>query len=157
MKIKANKIAAEEQQNLDFRVKSQDKIYNNIINSLLEEANREGLRKEIINNCIKLELNISPICDYAQQKMPCCRILPGLFIEKKYPIKKTNAFNYISDAEIRLDGIDYLLVFDFRYLYSVSNSVSKKRQSNFKLRQQLLADIQIKLGSHINRAGVLYL
>ncbi|MDN3676860.1 hypothetical protein QWY90_06000 [Flavobacterium paronense] len=130
--------------------------YNNIVNSLLRDENR-GLRSEIVESSVKIELNVSPICDYAQQKMPCCRILPGLLIKKDYPIEKGNAFNYISDAIINFDGIDYLLVFDFKYLYSIQNSTSKKRQSNFKLRQQLLADIQVKLGSHINRAGVLYL
>ncbi|HRE77770.1 MAG TPA: hypothetical protein PLL09_08095 [Flavobacterium sp.] len=130
--------------------------YNNIVNSILREENR-GMRSEIIQNSLKIELNISPICDYAQQKMPCCRILPGLLINKKYPIERGNAFNYISDAIINYGGIDYLLVFDFRYLHSVLNAISKKRIADFKLRQQLLADIQVKLGSHINRAGVLYL
>jgi hypothetical protein len=129
-----------------------------MLNALLSEDNREKL-KTIFSDAIKIELNISPICDYAQNKMPCCRLLPGFLITENNIefLLKSNAFNYISDAKIDIKGEKYFFIFDFRLLHSSAESMTKKRISNFKLRQQLLADIQLKLGSHINRAGVLYL
>lgn len=153
---KAQLRANKENEKVNLKQAALKTNYNNIINSLLRDENR-GLHNEIIDKSIKIELNISPICDYAQQKMPCCRILPGLLIEKDYPIEKGNAYNYVSDAVINFSKKDYLLVFDFRYLYSMPNSISRRRISNYKIRQQILADIQVKLGSHVNRAGVLYL
>jgi hypothetical protein len=153
---KAQQKAVKDSDKVKIRQVALKSNYNNIVNSLLRDDTR-GLLHEIVESSVKIELNVSPICDYAQQKMPCCRILPGLLIKNNYPIEKGNAFNYISDAVINFGEIDYLLVFDFKYLYSIQNAISKKRHSNFKLRQQLLADIQVKLGSHINRAGVLYL
>ncbi|UPT70328.1 MAG: hypothetical protein M0D53_14710 [Flavobacterium sp. JAD_PAG50586_2] len=103
--------------------------YNNIVNSLLRDETR-GLHGEIVQNSIKIELNISPICDYAQQKMPCCRILPGVLIKKDYQIERGNAFNYISDCAISLNGTDYVLVFDFKYLYSIPSHIAKKEVLN---------------------------
>lgn len=135
-----------------------EKNYKYMLNALLSEDNREKL-KTIFSDSIKIELNISPICDYAQNKMPCCRLLPGFLITENNIefLLKSNAFNYISDAKIDIKGVKYFFIFDFRLLHSSAESMTKKRISNFKLRQQLLADIQLKLGSHINRAGVLYL
>ncbi|REG92956.1 hypothetical protein [Flavobacterium aquicola] len=152
----AEKKANEKNEKLNFKVLALKTNYNNIVNSILRAETRK-FHADIIQNSIKIELNISPICDYAQQKMPCCRILPGLLIKKEYEIEKGNSFNYISDATISLNEVDYLFVFDFKFLYSIPNHVAKKRTSKYKLRQQLLADLQVKLGSHINRAGVLYL
>lgn len=153
---KAEKKANEKNEKLALKVLALKTNYNNIVNSLLRVETRK-FHDDIIQNSIKIELNISPICDYAQQKMPCCRILPGLLIKKEYEIERGNSFNYISDATISINNVDYLFVFDFKFLYSVPNHVAKKRTSKYKLRQQLLADLQVKLGSHINRAGVLYL
>lgn len=141
-----------------FRHSAFIKNYNIIFNALLKEEFREE-RENIFSETIKIELNISPICDYAQSKMPCCRMLPGVLIPSEYDtfLSKNNTFNYIADPKIRVGEIDYLLIFDFRFLHSLSETILKKKTSNFKLRQQLLADIQLKLGSHVNRAGVLYL
>lgn len=141
-----------------FRDSAFIKNYNVILNDLLKEEFRES-HAEIVGKSVKIELNISPICDYAQKKMPCCRMLPGLLIPLAYQdsINRNNAFSYIADPKINWQGEDYLLIFDFRFLHSISDTILRKKTSNFKLRQQLLADIQLKLGSHVNRAGVLYL
>ncbi len=141
-----------------FKHKAFIKNYNSIFNDFLSEEGRSD-RASILDECLKMELNISPMCDYAQGKMPCCRIVPGFFIPEKFEniIKKNNAFNYIADPKINIDEVNYILVLDFRYLYSISESILKNKKSSLKLRQLLLADIQLKLGSHINRAGVLYL
>jgi hypothetical protein len=45
-----------------------------------ETYNTQVLRDEIISNAIYIELNITPLCDYAQEKVKVYRMLPGVLI-----------------------------------------------------------------------------
>lgn len=139
------------------------KDYNNIINGIItgaESAEKDKLRKNILDKSIKIELNVSPLCDYAQEKMPLVRLLPGLLIEgdlkETDEIIKHNSYNYFSDGKINFEGKDYYFLFDFRYLHSIPESIIKNRKASYKIRHQLISDIQLRLGSHINRSGVIY-
>jgi len=49
------------------------------------------------------------------------------------------------------------MILDFRYFTSVKADELKGKNVLFRIRKELLSDIQIKLSSHINRTGVLYL
>jgi hypothetical protein len=116
------------------------------------------LKTEILESIIGIELNITPLCDYAQEKAKCYRILPGVLIKSKYRkhINVKSSYLYLSDADFRIIDNDYLFLFDFRYLHSTSKVLLKLRSAKYRIKQQLLSDIQVKLGSHINRSGVLY-
>ena len=97
-------------------IKRVNKTYNKIINGIItgnESPEKSKLRRNISEKSIKIELNISPLCDYAQEKMPNVRLLPGLLIEKDL---------------VETDDII----------------------------KHMLSDIQLRLGSHINRSGVIY-
>lgn len=140
-----------------------DKTYNQIINGIItgpESEEKDKLRTHISEKSINIELNISPLCDYAQEKMPFVRLLPGLLIEIDLKgiddLIEHNPYNYISDGSIRFKGKDYYFLFDFRFLYSRLEPEVRIRISNHKLRHQLLSDIQLRLGNHINRSGVIY-
>jgi len=71
-------------------------------------------------------------------------------------IKKHALFLYVSPA-IHYKGKDYRMILDFRYFTSVKTDELKSTDVLFRIRKELLSDIQIKLSSHINRTGVLYL
>ena len=71
-------------------------------------------------------------------------------------IKKHALFLYVSPA-IHYKGKDYKMILDFRYFTSVKADELKSTDVLFRIRKELLSDIQIKLSSHINRTGVLYL
>ncbi len=118
-----------------------------------------ALKHEILDAIIQIELNITPLCDYAQEKAPYFRLQPGVLIKSKYRkhLNTKSTFSYISEADFRIGDDDYLFLFDFRYLYSVSKKSIESRIPKYRLKQQLLSDIQVKLGSHINRAGVLFI
>lgn len=146
---------------LENHLKAITKNFNIIVNSVInlsDSEERRKLRDSVLDESIKIELNISPLCDFAQEKMQCTRILPGLLLKSSFidSLNKQNAYNYFSDCVIRFRKGDYYLLFDFRFLYSKPESLLKKRVSNNKLRHQLLSDIQLNLGSHINRSGVIY-
>lgn len=138
-----------------------EKNFNIIVNSVInaeEEAVRKSLRDRILKDSIKIELNVSPLCDFAQEKLPCVRLLPGLLLKSDYggEINRNSAYNYLSDCIIKFRDSDYYFLFDFRFLYSKPEKLLKRRISNNKLRHQILSDIQLKLGSHVNRPGVIY-
>jgi len=138
-----------------------DKTYNQIINGIItgeESKEKTELRTQISEKSINIELNISPLCDYAQEKMPLVRLLPGLLIESDLMdvLIKHNTYNYFSEGSIRFLKKDYYFLFDFRFLYSELKSDILKRPSNNKIRHQFLSDIQLRLGNHINRSGVIY-
>ncbi len=140
------------------------KIFKSIVNGLItgeESKEKDELRKNITEKSICIELNISPLCDYAQEKMPFVRLLPGLLLESELiqgdDLIMHNSYNYFSDGNINLNEKDYHLLFDFRFLYSKPESVLKTRDSYYKLRHQLLSDVQLRLGNHINRSGVIYI
>lgn len=143
---------------LNSQLESNEKIYNEILYPCLQETERGDL-KEILRESIKVELNISPLCDYAQNKLPLCRLLRGLMIKDSYREKliKSNVSLYISDVPITFNECNFYFVFDFKFLFSVEEKFIRMRSSPIKLRHQLLADIQVKLGNHVNRPGVLYI
>lgn len=128
--------------------------YNEIFESIWA---KKGGFSEHFKDSIMIELNISPVCDYAQDKMPYCRLLPGFMLKEAHRkhLKKTPAI-YCSPVPIEYSDEKFYFVFDFKFLYSVSEKCITNRKPHLKIRQQLLADLQAKLGNHVNRPGVLY-
>lgn len=146
----------EKTNSIDSQKESISSDYRSILTDNLKPESRDR-KDDILKNSIFVELNISPLCDYAQNKLPCVRILPGLFIEKNESQNlKKPAYSYIHDSPIEFNSKEYIVLFDFRWLYSNRLSKLKQRNSNYKLKHQFLSDIQLKLGSHISRAGVYY-
>lgn len=136
------------------------KMLNKItIDALNEDSkNDENLRNKILETSTLIELNVTPLCDYAQDKAILFRMLPGIIIDAAYRehFNTKSLYTYLSDADFRLNGSDSLFLFDFRYLCSIPKDELKKRVATLRLKQQLLSDIQVKLSSHINRSGVLF-
>lgn len=130
-----------------------------VVSGLLESAySVDAIKNAVLESIVPIEINITPLCDYAQEKVKLYRILPGAWIksEHRQHLNSSPAYLYISDADFRIEGIDYLFLFDFRFLYSQDKKGIDARLVKYRLKQQLLSDIQVKLGSHINRSGVLY-
>lgn len=138
------------------------------------EYNENQLIEDIIKDSgYYVELNVTPPCDYAQDKMVLCRILPGILfsIDEMYPkIKKGQGkLEYIrkflkhadylfqSDFSIEINNKRYMLILDFRYLYGLSKERVNKVKSHYRIKDKLLNDIQVKLSGHVNRVGLLYL
>jgi hypothetical protein len=137
------------------------KTTNSIVNSGLSDVSKqnESLMKEILGSAISAELNITPLCDYAQKKAKLFRILPCALVKSIYR-SHTNpspSYLYLTEADIRIEDDDYFILFDFRFLYSLNQSELEDRIVRYRIKQQLLSDIQVKLGSHVNRSGVLFL
>jgi hypothetical protein len=105
-------------------------------------------------------LEISAFCDHAQDKWTCHRLLPGFFIpaQHKKKLKKTGAL-FISPAFVFEPPYNepFLLVFHFGYLDSCTFRSLKNRKPLFRLKKDLVVDIQSQLARHVSRPGILSL
>lgn len=115
--------------------------------------------KQISENIDKIGLNVSivvtPVCDYAQNNNVYDRIVQGLLIprsECSYIINNDALFTVPFD--IIYDSKEYRLVLDFRY-FVTTDLAQENLTGLFRIRQELLSEIQSKLARHINRQGIL--
>ncbi|HDD45092.1 MAG TPA: hypothetical protein ENG63_09590 [Candidatus Desulfofervidus auxilii] len=136
--------------------------YNNDFKKFFKE-----IREKLKGISIPVVVEVSPICDYAQRKLKKNRyvegfLCPSIIEVNEIPIKineklKRNAlFLYVTPI-IQYEENQYVLILDFRYFGSANDDFFKDKSFLFRIRKELLSDIQIKLSHHINRTGVLFL
>lgn len=124
-------------------------------------ANKESekIKKEIKKVWVKLAIVVTPICDFAQKDNKIYdRIVKGLFIPSEYKnfIDDKSEAVYVLPITINYNEKEYVLILDFRY-FSTTELNAECGTPIFRLRQELLAEIQSKLARHINRQGILFL
>ncbi|MBK6700686.1 MAG: hypothetical protein IPG55_12485 [Saprospiraceae bacterium] len=124
-------------------------------------ANNElkKIKAEIKASWIKIAIVVTPICDYVQKSNKIYdRIVKGLLIPSQYKIfidEKSEAV-YVLPITIKYAGTEYVLILDFRY-FATTDLSAENVTPIFRLRQELLAEIQSRLARHINRQGILFL
>ncbi len=103
-------------------------------------------------------LEVSPSCDYAQDKWKLHRVLHGLMWPENDFKKIKKKADYIYTSPIfKVDNKIYKFVFDLRYLTTLSLDELKDKDPVLRIRHDLLVDIQSKIAGHINRPGVICL
>jgi len=123
--------------------------------------------EEIKNKSIPVIIEISPLCDFVQDKMKLSRIIKGFLcpveiqingttIQTYEKLKRSAHFLYVSPV-IKHEEKLYRLVVNFRHFSAKSIDEINGNTPIFRLRKDILIDIQTKLSSHINRPGVLFL
>jgi hypothetical protein len=128
------------------------------LNSL---ANKElkKMKDEIKAGWLKIAIVVTPICDYVQKSNKIYdRIVKGLLIPSKFRafIDEKSEAVYVLPITINHNACEYILILDFRYFSTTDLSVEKATPI-FRLRQELLAEIQSRLARHISRQGILFL
>ena len=121
------------------------------------ELQNYSKKDQLFNQIKHILMEISPTCDFAQSKWKLSRLLPGVM----WPIdhwKKINKADYIytSSPYFEINGNIYKLVFDFRCLTSTDFATLEKMKPFFRIKHELLVDIQSHLARHINRPGVTF-
>lgn len=115
-------------------------------------------RKEIRASWKKIYCVTTPLCDYVQKKCYNIRVVKGMLIKavnKEFIDEKSEAI-FIS-PKFKFEDEIYVLVLHFRYFFTAISSQGVKDLSPlFRIRQQLLAEVQSKLARHISRQGVLF-
>jgi hypothetical protein len=103
-----------------------------------------------------IELEVSPICDYAQDKWKKSRIVSGLiYPENGLNVKSGDNF-YKVKPSLLINGNSNKLVFDFHLFKSMDKEIIGKREILFRLKRELLLDIIVSLSGQINRAGIMF-
>ena len=137
---------------------NKDKTETQIDKLVDKEASK--LRKEIRENWRKIYLVVTPLCDYVQKKNYNNRVIKGMIVKsvyRKYIDDKSEAI-FISPNFNYVDENSYFIVLNFKYFFT-SNDHKGFKDINpiFRVRQQLLSEIQSKLARHVSRQGVLFL
>jgi hypothetical protein len=145
---------------LNMRLKT-DEINND--NPELSNGQRRDLLREWKESIKQLSNNIylvvTPVCDFAQNKYIFNKIVKGVKINasfRKY-INTSEAIFVSPTFRILEADNEEVIILDFRHLYSFKEMPENGLTPLFRVRQQLLAEIQSKLSRHINRQGVLFL
>jgi hypothetical protein len=140
---------------IEITDKKTDTEYENLLDTIL---NNKGKKAEIIASWKKLWLNVTPLCDTVQGKTVFHRLVRGVLAPKEFSKAFfSNEATYVSPS-FTFDKKDYCIIIDFRQFFTLNRlGKSKNRKPLFRIRQQLLAEIQSKLSRHINRQGILFL
>ncbi|MDX5338007.1 MAG: hypothetical protein LPK25_03195 [Cyclobacteriaceae bacterium] len=101
-----------------------------------------------------IELEITPLCDYAQNKWIKYRLLPGILMPVEY-YNNINGDNFYKQIPIiKYKGVKYRMVFDFRLLKSIDKDKHTSDQAIFRVRNELFSSILSSLSSHASRIGI---
>jgi hypothetical protein len=128
-------------------------------------VSRNAAKKEKIDEIMKsrpklLELDITPRCDYAQDK-GYVRLLSGIMLPEKFiggTYFKPNKFSYQACPVMTINKKDHYFLFDYRIFNSLTTAEINKRSitPKYRIRHELVVDIQASFSNHVNRFGVTY-
>jgi hypothetical protein len=117
----------------------------------------QPLERQSAKGCV---LEASAFCDRAHAKWTCHRLLPGFSLPAQHgkKFKKTNALFISPTFAFEAPHQEpFQLVFHFGYLDSCTFKSLKKCKPLFRLKKDLLVDIQNQLARHVSRPGILSL
>lgn len=106
-----------------------------------------------------IEVECTPVCDYSQSKRLRYRFLPGILYEDSTEVKLDENLDsiYREIPPFEFNGKVYRLVFDYRLFKSINKEDTQGHSPAnflFRLKSELLTDIQARISSHVNRPGI---
>ncbi len=102
-----------------------------------------------------LYIDLTPVCDYAQNKS-YTRFLHGLLIDAKFSnINIKSAYQQQSPC-FDIDGAEKFILFDYRFVKTMTRQeITKgKKKPIFRLRREICIDLQSQLSNQVNRPGI---
>jgi len=123
--------------------------------AILDNEGNLKLTDVEVEGIIFIELEVTPLCDFAQNKWIKSRLLPGILIPDGLKAEVSQAdsiYNNIPEIEHR--GKLYKPIFNFNLVKSCDFDKLKSKKSLFRIKTQLFTDILNKLSSHISRVGI---
>jgi hypothetical protein len=116
-------------------------------------------RAQISDTGANVILAVTPLCDFTQRKNIFIHTIRGLLIKSKYKrfLHRSSEALYTSpDFRLSAEEEDMAIVLDYRHLFA-QKSVPGNLEPLFRMRQQVMAEIQSKLSRFMNRQGILFL
>jgi hypothetical protein len=127
-----------------------------------DEAAQQGNLELVIRHGRQCGIEITPACDYAQDKMGLSRVIIGFVLphEHKKLVKKADFLKptgpFYLDGEGTPPGA-YNLYVDSRYVIAAEPKAVKQLRATARVRPQLLADMQFWASYQAARQGVMLL
>lgn len=140
-------------------LKSRDSSIVDLELKKMTDKEAKSIRAEIRNSWKCILAVVTPLCDFVQKEnKKYNRIVKGVIIKSEYKqfIDDKSEAIFISPSFLFEDE-SYILILDFRYFYTDNFNSDIKLKPIFRLRQQILSEIQSKLARHISRQGILFL
>jgi len=132
---------------------------NNFINKIIWEklfspANPNKLNEIRQSNPSLIQLDITPVCDYSQDKK-YIRLIHGIIINPQF-VKHFKSNFFYPCPLMEIANHEKCFVFDFRHIITVSKEFinQQKIPPIMKLRREICTDIQSQLSNQINRPGI---
>lgn len=101
-----------------------------------------------------IELEVSPICDFAQAKWKRSRLISGVIYPTTTKARTKELFLYNVEPILLIDTKPMRIVFDFHLFKSLAKETVSKREIKFRLKRELLLDIIANLSGQVNRPGI---
>ena len=136
----------------------QDRLFTSLVG-----ASYKGDAGEIEPKIVIAE--VTPACDYAQEKVETPRVLGGALIPTRrlknvpsdhlYIYKDFGVFHFDDGGDYAVSSGTYHFALNARFLTGLSPESVEGRTPLFRIRQNTLVDIQAWLARHGNRPGVI--
>lgn len=139
---------------LPFHANAEMKPYRKFVQSFFG-PNYSSIRDVIFDECAPVIIEVSPGCDFAQQKRKRFRFVTGLILPSRFNDSLLNRADFIKIiGPIMYNAAISTLVVDSLHFFSTPLDSSLGLPSPlFRLRNHVLVDIQAWLGSHLSRPG----
>lgn len=141
-----------EQGNLYF-IKNQDTLIERIIWAKNFKTKRDNILK---SNPQLIQLDLTPVCDYSQNK-DYVRTIYGVMLDEKFKKDcKSKGTFYYSSPSFHINDLEKFLFFDFRFIktHTKEEIIDRNIVPELKLRKDICTDIQSQLANQINRPGI---
>lgn len=134
---------------------------NKLFESLVQTDHKAD--KDLFNRTTPILLEVSPSCDYAQNKIKFAKFLGGLLVEKNdYGLFKQPNYKQPLEAILFLDPLwlgekELRILLSSHYLLTIDKEQATQLSSFARLRNQWLTYIQFWLAQQLSRPGVVML
>lgn len=117
---------------------------------------------DVVDRFQFVELEISPNCDFANNKWKKHRVISGILFPEE--LRKTNSLEFQNDESlyrsfplVKINNVVFKLVFSFKLLksFDLTDSNEKLKKIIFRIKNEPLADIITRMTSHANRIGLI--
>lgn len=114
------------------------------------------IKKHFLDSCIPVFIEISASCDYAQQNPRSLKYLFGIKFPLEYQIAKPKSANYLyTTPGFSLDGVNFSIIFNLRYVFGFQIDSHIFGKILFKLSDNLINLIGNKYANHASRIGII--
>ncbi len=124
--------------------------------TIIDKEGQVTISRSDINKIKFVELETTPVCDFAQKKSVKYRLLPGIMIPVSI-LKSENLQGenlYASIPEIDFEGVTYRLIFNFNLIKSADKNDFGHTNALFRLRSNVFSSILSRFSSHSSRIGL---